>query len=167
MRVDHVLTPIHLSDLPAILTSGHHTATGMLLAPDVAALAHAHLALEHGVQAGWLKGVWNNNLGNVDAEWAEWTDPSVTWFVTVQECEGPACQWRAVHRRRAFTDPLDGAAYYWRSLRERYSNAYYAMPDGAEAFCAELKSAHYFTGDAAAYARALTSIARGAPDGGG
>ena len=164
MRVPHILTPIPLASLPRILDSGHHATIGYCPGPDVLALAFAHLCFEHGREGGNLHGVWCNNLGNIDAEWADRGDPSVNLFWTVQECEGPACEYHATHVRRAFDTAEEGAAYYWKSLRERFPDAFYAMSQGVEPFVKALKAARYFSGDEAAYVRGLAALVKIAPD---
>lgn len=164
MIVPHVLTPIPLAALPRILDAGYHEVIGTCSGPDVLALAWAHLAFEHGRAGDHLRGVWCNNLGNIDATWEERSDPSVPIFHTVPECEGPACEYHATHTRRAFDSPEEGAAYYWQALRERYPDAFYAMSSGVSAFVEALKAARYFSGDAAAYARGLAALMTEAPD---
>jgi hypothetical protein len=161
--VPHVLTPIRLAELPRILDGGFHSTIGTCPGPDVAALAWAHLVLEHGREAGDLRGVWCFNLGNIDATWEDRSDPSVAVFHTVPECEGPACTWHATHTRRAFESAEDGAAYYWRALRERFPDAFYSMSGGVLPFVSALRLGKYFTGDPAAYGRTLSALVSEAP----
>jgi hypothetical protein len=164
MIVAHVRTPIRMAELPAILDAGYHQAVATCPGPDVVAVAWAHLVLEHGRRKNdddeLLAGVWCNNLGNIDLTWLERSDPSVRWFVTVPECEGPMCRVRAVHRRRAFDSPEEGAAYYWASLQGRFPDAFYAMAYGPEAFVDALRAARYFTGDPAAYRHSVVALVR-------
>jgi hypothetical protein len=162
MIVPHRLTPIPLCDLPGLLFAGQHQLLGYCLGYDTLATAWAHVCLEHGRDGAWLRAVWRHNLGNIDATAEERADPTIAVFRTVKECEGPTCSIRAVHWRRAFDTPEDGAAYYWERLRDRWPDAFYAMGDPAE-FVKQLKAGRYFTGDVTAYTRAVVALAKQAP----
>lgn len=150
-------TPVAIADLPDLLSDGYGATTGHDPEPGHIRLALAQLELEHGVEAGALRAVYNWNLGNQDAG-EGWTGDT---FCTVPECEGVSCSSHAVHQRRAYASPEEGAAGYWQVMTERYPKALEAMArDDAAGFVRELKLAGYFTGDEGAYLRAVAWLER-------
>lgn len=123
---------------------------------DQLALLWAQSALE----TGRFKSIWNNNFGNIKYsdnndyymircdEWIGgkhvWFDPPVlaTWF-------------------NAYTSPETGAEAYIRFLSQKknYAAAWQEVINGNPiAFCHQLKIAHYYTADEAAYSKGVVSL---------
>jgi hypothetical protein len=159
--VPRLKTPVPFAALPTALDLGHHGAYGYSLSDDAYAIACAQLELEHGVVtiagAPYLRGVYDDNLGNHDATASERNDPSVPVFQTVPEHEeGPRGPYTAEHVREAYPDAVEGATGYWRALRGGFPDAYQACVDGKpDAFVEALKAEKYFTGNEAAYEHAV------------
>ncbi len=157
MIVEHVLTPVPADDLRGLLDGAFHQLFGWCPGLDTAAVFAAQLAQEHGLEvtpAGrWLRGVWGNNIGNHDVRLslaAAKAAPEL-YFATVPECEGLHCELRAVHIRRAYASPEDGAVAYLETLQASYPAAFYGAPVGVDAFVAGLVEGLYFTGSPVAY----------------
>lgn len=162
MIVPHKLTPIPVAGLPELIDNTYHSVLGTCPGVDACDVLLAHLEFEHGLSrndgAEQLRGVWNFNIGNVDATMADRADPDVAVFITVSECEGTACQYQALHTRRAFATVEDGAIGYVEAMRDRFPDALFAASEGPRPFVAALKSAGYFTGDVDAYADGVVAL---------
>lgn len=162
MIVPRALTPVPLAGLADWVSDAHEAWRGWPVSDAAAELAVAQLKLEHGTQAGsLLRGVWCYNLGNHDATRADIEDPSVPLFRTLPEHEGDAASTQTqVHMRRAYPDLQAGLVGYWEALFFEFFAAYDALTGTADpdAFAAALKSARYYTADAAVYARDLREL---------
>lgn len=161
MIVPRLKTPVPFAALPAALDAGHREAFGYSLSDQAYAIAASQLELEHGTVtiAGdlYLRGVFDDNLGNHDATRDERADPSTPVFQTVPEHEdGPKGPYTAEHVRVAYPDAVEGAKGYWRALSDGFPDAYQACVDGDPAkFVEALKAEHYFTGPELSYERAV------------
>lgn len=158
MIVPRLRTPVAFDQLVDALDSGHHELRGWGLTPDSYAIAAAQLELEHGTfsisGALFLRGVFDDNLGNHDATRAERADPSIPVFDTVPEREVGAGgqEYHAQHVRRSYEDAVEGAKGYWQALLDGFEPAYDAICAGDPIkFVEALKQAKYFTGDEASY----------------
>jgi hypothetical protein len=179
IEVPRELTPISKSDLFRALRDGAQARLGYVPRPAVIAVALAQLLEEHGVKNGLVNGVWDDNLGNIDATTTQRADPTVHIFRTVFEREGSGSDiWSAQHVREAFATPADGAGYWWLTMQERFFSAWQALvwtrpvdADGnalseeatapiiARAFAHALKVCGYYTGSETDYTAALVRLA--------
>ncbi len=156
-------TPIELNELLVDLDAAGHQVLATCPGVDRLAVAWGQLVLEHGVDAPQvgvarsLRAIYCYNFGNRDAPSACATDPAIAVYVTVPECEGEQCAWRATHLRYAYEDAYAGAVAWWRSMVERWDAV--SVMASPEAFAAQLKSKGYYTGSEAAYARAVAALA--------
>jgi hypothetical protein len=161
MIVPRLKTPVPFSVLPAALDVGHREAFGDSRSDDAYAIAAAQLELEHGTitisGALYLRGVFDDNLGNHDATKDERADPTIPVFETVPEHEdGPQGSFEAEHVRQAYPDAVEGARGYWHALSIGFPDAYQACVDGDPAkFVEALKAERYFTGPELAYEHAV------------
>lgn len=154
--VPRTRTPVALEDLAPALVAGFHDACGYEPAPEAVALAWSQLCLEAGVAGDVLRGLFNDNLGNHDADAEERASGPVFETVFERELGAGGVEYHATHIRPAYDDLEGGAEGYWRRLRSGFPEAFAAMDGGdPQAFAVALKSERYFTDDAHAYAAGL------------
>ncbi len=161
MIVARVRTPIPLEGLEDLLDAAHRDVRAFSLPREAYQLAVAQLKLEHGTEAGALRGLYNRNFANHDATREDLADPSVPVFQTVPEREVDVHGrgYLQVHTRRAYEDAEAGLMGYWQTLLYGFPEAYEALYTGSpEAFAGALKAARYYTADEGAYARELRAL---------
>ncbi|HYQ29545.1 MAG TPA: hypothetical protein VER04_20075 [Polyangiaceae bacterium] len=155
MIVANRLTPLTRQDAAAALAEAYARVTGGSPSARILALLLAHTAFETG---RWQK-LHNFNFGNVKAT------PSFS-FITQFRCSevengveqffdppDPHCNFRA------YTNPADGAVDYIKVLQSRPHWWAGLQTEDPAAFVAALATPpKYFTGDPAAYKRAMASL---------
>ncbi len=153
--VPRVRTPLDHAALREALRAGHVLATGEEPSDNRLGCAWAMLVEEHG--AGPRSGIWDDNLGNVDAG-KSWTGD--VFALTADEVIHGVRK-SMTKLLRAHATAADGAEDLWELLAARYPEALAKMDEGDPAGTAHALKEHlYFTGSEAAYATAMTSLFR-------
>jgi flagellum-specific peptidoglycan hydrolase FlgJ len=162
MAVDVVIvprarTPLTREGMRDALQAGHHQAFGMPANRERETCALAQWCLE--CANGSAIHCWN--AANVDAT-PDWTGD--TFYLTAAERIGADNRFYT-KQLRAYESAEDGAADYWRFLRDRFAGALgtldvFAQFDAGDPVGAAhaLKAARYYTGNEHDYAHAMAAI---------
>lgn len=150
--VDRLATRMSEREIAVALDLGHVAAFGVSASPARLSVAWAMVCQE----TARGKALWAFNFGNVDAT-ADWHGERFS--LTADEGYGASTRAQTKFLR-AYPDAFSGAIGWWHFMAAHYAAALVAFDagDGVSAARA-LKSKGYFTGDEAAYARALRLMA--------
>jgi hypothetical protein len=151
--VDRLATRMTEQQIATALDLGHVAAFGV--SPSEARMSVAWAMVCHETGRG-EKGLYNYNLGNVDAAQG-WTGDRFS--LTANEGSGATVHAQTKYLR-AYPDAYSGAAGWWQYLAEHHATALALFDSGdGDAAGAALKRSGYYTGIEAAYQRELRLMA--------
>jgi hypothetical protein len=157
-EVPRTPTPLSEVDIAKVLISAHQIVFESEPQEQRLSVAWAHIALEH--SRG--KDIECNNFGNIilpDGVPGEFYQQMTTERTRKNHLARPE-KWEAVNMHfRAFSTPIDGAVYYWKLIRDQYTDAL-AYFDQGNGFLAgrRLGERGYMTAEAQGYAQGLGSL---------
>lgn len=156
LEVPRRKTPLTEAELAAALEHGHHLVFEEAPSRERLGCAWAQVALENGRGSA----IYCNNFGNVSG-FGAWAGRFYVFVVAERVSKNPDV-WKTLRMKfRAYDDPVQGAADYWRILRGRYASALALFDAGSpDAGARELARLGYFTAHVEPYAKAMASLYR-------
>lgn len=154
MIVPRVRTPLTELELARCLRDGHVRAFDELPDPDRLGCSWAQCALEHARG----RAIDNNCVGNVTAG-STWKGDVYELRVSERVKRDPDV-WKVLTLRfRSHSNPIDGAADYWRLLARRFASVLPLFDDGdARGAALRLSELGYYTALSGPYATAMVEL---------
>ena len=145
-------TPLNPATMAAILRDSYHGVFGEFPSLPMLGTAWAQCALEHASGDA----VWCHNIGNITTGGS-----SLHYVLHVQEQVKPG-EWKWLDLKfAAHQDFIDGGRAYWGLLRRRYASVLPLFEAGkTEDAAHRLHDLHYYTANAAPYARGMVGLAK-------
>ena len=154
MQIPREKTPLNPATMAAILRDSYHGVFGTFPSLPMLANAWAQCALEHA--SG--EATYDRNIGNITVPAGYAGD---FYVLHVQEQVEPGV-WKYLDLKfAAHQDFIDGGRAYWALLRRRYASVLPLFEAGrTEDAAYRLHDLHYYTANAAPYARGMVGLVR-------